>query len=120
MEQGETLFFAILSNRGEFLGSVEIHGLAGECPELGVWIVASEQNKGYAYEALCAALNYTSSKYGKHEFFYEADIRNEASIKLLHKFENDYEIIEQQPERLTTDSGKELKLQGHIIKAKIS
>lgn len=33
---------------------------------------------------------------------------------------NDYEIIEQQPERLTTDSGKELKLQGHIIKAKIS
>ena len=120
MEQGETLFFSILSNRGEFLGSVEIHGLTGECPELGVWIIASEQNKGYAYEALYAALNYTSSKYGKYEFFYEADIRNEASIKLLHKFENDYEIIEQEPERLTTDSGKELELQGHIIKAKIS
>ena len=67
---------------------------------------------------LCAALN--SCKYGKYEFFYEADIRNEASIKLLHKFENDYEIIEQEPERLTTDSGKELELQGHIIKAKIS
>lgn len=106
MEKGETLLFSILSKTDKFLGSVEIHGLTGECPELGVWVAASEQNKGYAYEALCAVLDYARSKYGKSQFFYEADIRNEASIKLLHKFEGSYEIIEQEPEILTTDSGK--------------
>lgn len=52
MKRGETLIFSILSQEGDFLGSVEVHGLAGECPEVGVWIVAAEQNKGYACEAL--------------------------------------------------------------------
>ena len=69
MEQGETLLLSILQNGVKFLGSVEIHGLNGECPELGIWITSTEQNKGYAYEALRTALIYASSKYGKHEFF---------------------------------------------------
>lgn len=118
MERGETLILSILSKNGEFLGSVEIQGLTGDCPELGIWIIKSEHNKGYAYEALCAALDYVYSRYGKDKFFYEADIRNEASIKLLHKLEGEYEIIEQEIEEVTTDSGKTLKLQGHIIKLK--
>ena len=56
--------------------------------------------------------------YGKREFFYETDIRNIGSIKLLHKFEDEYEIIEQELEKMTTDSGKELELQGYIMRAK--
>ncbi len=118
IEREETLLFSILSKNDEFLGSVEVHGLTGECPELGVWIIESEQNKGYAYEALNEVLNYVSSKYGKDSFFYEADIRNIASTKLLHKFENQYGIIEQGFEKSTTDSGKILELQGYILKAK--
>lgn len=118
MEKKETLLFSILSKDSAFLGSVEIHGLVGECPELGVWILESEQNKGYAYEALSAVLGYVRSEYGKSEFYYEADIRNIGSIKLLHKFEADYEIIEQELEKLITDSGKKLELQGYILKAK--
>lgn len=118
MERGETLFLSILSKNEEFLGGVEIHGLTGDCPELGIWIKKSAQNKGYAYEALCTALDYAYSRYNKDKFFYEADIRNEASIKLLHKLEEEYEIIEQEIEEFTTDSGKTLKLQGHIIKIK--
>lgn len=118
MEREETLLFSILSKNDEFLGCVEVHGLTGECPELGVWIIESEQNKGYAYEALNEVLNYVSAKYGKDSFFYEADIRNIASTKLLHKFENQYEIIEQGFEKSTTDSGKVLELQGYILKAK--
>lgn len=118
MERGETLLFSILSKKDRFLGSAEVHGLTGDCPELGVWITVPEQNRGYAYEALRAVLDYTRSQYDKNEFFYEADIRNEASMKLLRKFERDYEIIKQELEVLTTDSGKELKLQGHIMKAR--
>ncbi len=118
MDREETLLFSILSNDNEFLGSVEIHGLAEDCPELGIWIVEPQQNKGYAYEALNAVLDYVRSKYDKSEFFYEADIRNTGSIKLLHKFDEKYEIIERGLERLTTDSGKDLELQGYILKAR--
>lgn len=118
MERGEMLLFSVLSKHEEFLGSVEIHGLAGECPELGVWIIEPEQGKGYAYEALNAALDYAGAKYHRNSFFYEADIRNAASLSLLRKFEKQYEIVKQGLEKLTTDSGKELELQGYVLKAK--
>ena len=58
------------------------------------------------------------SSYGKTAFYYEADIRNAGSMKLLRKFSDEYEIIEQGFERLTTDSGKDLELRGYILKAK--
>ena len=54
----------------------------------------------------------------KRTFFYEADIRNEGSTKLLHKLENQFEILKQGLEETTTDSGKMLKLQGYVLKAK--
>ena len=115
MGKGETLLFSVLSGKGEFLGSVEVHGLAGDCPELGVWIKESEQHKGYAYEALHAVLDYAYSEYGRNEFFYEADIRNEPSIRLLRRLENEYRITDLEAEEMTTDSGKALHLQGHIL-----
>lgn len=118
MERGETLFFSILSKEGRFLGSVEMHGLSGERPELGIWIAESEQKKGYAYDALSTILDYARTNYHKTEFFYEADIRNIGSMKLLHKLEDQYEITRQELEEAVTDSGKELKLQGYILKAK--
>ena len=61
MDREETLLFSILSMNDEFLGSVEIHGLTEDCPELGIWIIESQQNKGYAYEALNAVLAYVRS-----------------------------------------------------------
>lgn len=118
MEKEETLLFSILSKNDKFLGSVEVHGLTGECPELGIWIIETEQKKGYAYKALNEVLNYVITKYGKDSFFYEADIRNIASTNLLCKFEKEYEIIEHGFEKSTTDSGKVLELQGYILKAK--
>ncbi len=39
------------------------------------------------------------------------------SMKLLRKFADDYEIIDQGIEKMTTDSGKELELQGFVLKA---
>ena len=117
VEAGETILLSVISEEGKFVGSSEIHGLSEVCPEVGVWIKASEWNKGYAYEALKAALDLARDKYGKTEFFYEADVRNIGSMKLLHKFEENYEILNQGIEKMTTDSGKELELQGFILKA---
>lgn len=118
MDRGETLIFSILSKNGEFLGSVEVHGLTEDCPELGIWILTSEQKKGYAYEALNSVLKYLHAKYNKSTFYYEADIRNIGSLKLLFKFNKKYEIIKQGFGNLTTDSGKYLELQGYILKAR--
>lgn len=118
MDRDETLLFSILSKNDDFLGSVEIHGLTEDFPELGIWIVESAQNKGYAYEALNAVLDYVRLEYDKDNFYYEVDIRNIGSIKLLHKFDEKYEIIEGELKRFTTDSGKNLELQGYILKAK--
>ena len=118
MQTGKTLLYSVLSKKGAFIGSVEVHGLSEDCPELGVWIVESEQNKGYAYDALSAVLNYAHSNYHKTKFYYEADIRNMGSTKLLQKFADRYEIVKQGLEEVVTESGKELKLQGYILKLK--
>ena len=118
MERGETLLFSILSEDDAFLGSVEIHGVDGDCPELGIWVKEPEQNKGYAYLALGEALRYTRKHYGNIAFYYEADVRNTGSIRLLNKFANEYEIIPYEPEKLTTDSGKKLELQGYELRVK--
>lgn len=116
MNNGVSLFCAIITDDGRFIGGVEVHGLDGDCPELGIWIVPSEQNKGYAHEVLDAVLEYVVENNDKKEFFYEADVRNSASTKLLHKFMSKYDITDEGVERFITDSGKELEMQAHILK----
>ena len=118
MNREETLLFAIVDTGDKFVGSVEMHGLSEDCPELGVWIVESEQGKGYAYEALKYILDYANSKYGKSEFFYEADVRNTGSNKLLSKFADSYVIETLDIEELVTDSSKGLKLKGSRLTRK--
>ncbi|SDB64218.1 GNAT family N-acetyltransferase [Butyrivibrio sp. INlla16] len=118
VKNGETILLSVLSEDGEFIGSSEVHGLSEDCCEVGVWIKKSEWNKGHAYTALKEALDVARTKYGKREFFYEADVRNIGSMKLLRKFEDEYEIIEQELEKVSTDSGKELELQGYIMKVR--
>ena len=116
MENDETLLFAVIDADERFIGSVEMHGLSDDCPELGVWIIESEQGKGYAYEALKFLLDYAYEKYGKTDFFYEADVRNVGSNRLLAKLSTGYEVKALEVEELVTDSGKELKLQGNELK----
>lgn len=118
MGRNEMLIFSIFSKNAEFVGSVEVHGLKEDCPELGIWIIISKQNKGYAYEALNSVLEYVIKKFNKTMFYYEADISNTGSGKLLLKFKDKYEIIEQGFEKLTTYSGKHLELQRYILKAR--
>lgn len=118
MTRDEMLLFSVVDTDERFIGSVEIHGLSEEVPELGVWIIESEQGKGYAFKALKFALDYAHEKFGKSKFFYEADVRNIGSNKLLDKLSDNYEIKALETEELVTDSGKELKLKGNVLKRK--
>ena len=94
------------------------HPLATEEIDGMIDMIKTLIDKGYAYDALNAVLNYVCSNYHKTEFYYEADIRNIGSMKLLQKFGDKYEIIKQDLEEVVTGSGKELKLQGYVLKLK--
>ncbi len=114
MDRGEMLFLAILDPNGEFAGGLEVHGLAEEYPELGIWLKKDFQGKGYAYEALHSVLQYLNQTCQKEWYVYEADIRNKPSIGLVAKFSCRKEGLDE----FTTESGKELKLQRYLINVK--
>lgn len=42
MAKEETLIFAVVDDKERFVGSVEMHGLSEDCPELEVWITDNE------------------------------------------------------------------------------
>ena len=114
MNRGEMLFLAILDKDGEFAGGLEVHGLAEEYPELGIWLKKDFQGKVYAYEALYHIIQYLNQTGQKKWYVYEADIRNKSSIGLVAKFAYRKESINE----FTTESGKELKLQRYLINIK--
>ena len=131
MEAEEMLFLSILDEAGKFVGSAEVHGLKEDVSELGIWINKDQRQKGYAYEALSAAIAYAADTYKKNRFFYEADIRNEGSQKLLKKLAgegstqegpagegSDAKNLTCEPlnlDKFTTESGKYLELQGYML-----
>lgn len=114
MKQGEMLFLAIFTKDNHFVGSIEIHGLKEEQPELGLWIKREFQQRGYAYEALSNVVRSVNDDFHKEWYIYEADIRNTGSIKLVEKFIYRKDEFDE----FTTETGKELKLQKYIIKIK--
>lgn len=114
MNRGEMLFLAILDPKGDFAGSLEVHGLAEEYPELGIWLKKDFQGKGYAHEALSCILEYLNQTGRKEWYVYEVDIRNKSSIGLVAKFSYRTEGLDE----FTTESGKELKLQKYLINMK--
>lgn len=114
MEQNEMLFLTILTPDGDFTGGVEVHGLQEQYPELGIWIKKQSQQKGYAHEALTSVLEYVENTYHKDRDVYEADIRNDASMKLVEKFHYQKEEIDE----FETETGKSLILQRFLIKNK--
>ena len=114
MDQGEMLFLSLFAEDNQFVGSIEIHGLKEEHPELGLWIKKEFQQRGYAYEALSNVIQKVNEDYDKEWYIYEADIRNTGSIKLVEKFTYRKERIDE----FTTETGKELKLQRYMIQLK--
>lgn len=112
MEQGEMLFLSVFANE-EFSGGVEVHGLREQTPELGIWIKSSLQQRGYAYEALAGVLEFLDTHHRKDWYVYEADVRNEGSMKLVEKFRYKKEG---EPDAFETETGKSLVLQRFLIK----
>lgn len=111
MEKGNMLELVILSQQGEFLGSIEAFGIKENTPEVGLWIKKSAQGNGYGYEALKALIDYLDSKQQYKYYIYEVDIRNAQSLHLVKKFlfkKGNYEVI-------TTESGKKLTLDCYLI-----
>lgn len=109
--RGEMLFLALLDSNATFIGSLEVHGLMEETPELGIWIAKEEHGKGYAYEALACVLANLKQTKPDTWYVYEADLRNEPSMKLVSKFKFQKKEIDE----FTTESGKELKLQQYFV-----
>ena len=111
MNRGEMLELVLLSPSGEFLGSMEAHGLKEQAPELGIWLKAEAQGQGYGYEALSRLIAYLNET-GKYPYYiYEADRRNLPSIRLARKFS----CTQAGYQEITTDSGKQLCLQEYHI-----
>lgn len=93
-----------------FVGSIEVYNLHSEYPEVGIWICKEKRNKGYGKEALDIIKDHLYENNGIKGLIYEADIRNEPSLKLIQKFNNlkmDYNEV--------TENGKTLKLEKYIL-----
>ena len=111
MKEGKMLELVILDRGGEFLGCIDVFGIQGETPEVGIWLKQSAHGLGYGYEALGAVVD-ERNRTGKYQYYiYELDVRNTSSVHLVEKFpfeKGDYEEI-------TTDSGKTLHSQVYHI-----
>lgn len=111
MELGNMLELVILKPDGEFLGSMEVFEIREETPEIGLWLKSSAHGTGYGYEALKELLSYLNAKKKYKSYIYEVDVRNVQSIRLVEKFHYEKGMCED----ITTESGKELKLQTYYI-----
>ena len=112
MERGETLFLTILNWDTDVpVGGFEVHGLKDDVPELGVWIEKAAWKKGYASEALEHMLSFLKCHYPKEWYLYEADVRNEPSIKMVSHLNHEKKELD----IFTTESGKELQLQQFYV-----
>ena len=102
MEQGNMLELVILTQEGEFIGSMEAFGIKEKTPEIGLWLKRSAHGKGYGYEALKGLLDHLNAT-GKYQYYiYEVDVRNVASIRLVEKFHFEKGGCEE----ITTELGK--------------
>ena len=61
MERRNMLELVILTQDGEFLGSMEAFGITEKTPELGLWLKSSAHGKGYGYEALKGLVDYLNA-----------------------------------------------------------
>ncbi len=75
----------VVKETKEFIGDLGIHFLDHEIVELGATISKQQQDKGYATEALKAAIDYLFQKVGKQKIKASVDPRNLASIAMIEK-----------------------------------
>jgi RimJ/RimL family protein N-acetyltransferase len=72
---------------GELVGDIGLHFPARDRAqaEVGITVAPAHQGRGYAVEALSAALGYLFDALGKHRVYASSDPANRASIHLLER-----------------------------------
>jgi RimJ/RimL family protein N-acetyltransferase len=109
--EGNTLVCIITDSMGGFIGNVEAHSIDTAKPEVGVWIAQRYQHQGYANEALTGIMDFLRMHSQVEYFIYEADVRNEGSMRLIKKLKGK----KQGHESFATESGKQLELDTFFI-----
>jgi RimJ/RimL family protein N-acetyltransferase len=76
-----------LGSSGELIGDIGLHFPEGRDheAEFGITLNPIHQGRGYAAEALRAALGYLFGSLGKHRVYGSADPHNEASLRLMER-----------------------------------
>jgi RimJ/RimL family protein N-acetyltransferase len=84
MARGKQLFLVVRSRGSrEFLGMAGLHEIAGDRPELGVWIKEPAQGLGYGREAVAAVLRWADANRVASEFTYPVAVENVRSRRLI-------------------------------------
>lgn len=108
---GKSLVCIILDNNKMPVGSIEVHGLDGENPEIGLFIAKSYHRKGYAMESINALLDFIRDNMEVENFIYEADIRNNPSVNLVERLGG----VKGPFNEVKDNEGKVLKLQTYYL-----
>ncbi len=111
-KEGRDIFCVMLDQKGNFVGSVEAHGIDTSSPEVGIWIAREQQGKGYGEEGIRRIMEFVRKNRSVRYFIYEADYRNQASVRLVEKLGG--EKTEQN--EITTVSGKHLVLDMYLVR----
>lgn len=89
MEQGNMLELVILTQEGEFIGSMEAFGIKEKTPEIGLWLKRSAHGKGYGYEALKGLLDHLNATGKYQKRILEKYCRDHGYTAIRHYDEDD-------------------------------
>jgi RimJ/RimL family protein N-acetyltransferase len=93
IKNGITIQFELENKQDEFVGIVDVYKINTREPELGIWIKAKEQNRGYGTEALKAIIEWINLNIEYDYLIYPIDRRNERSRKLIEKLNGKIENV---------------------------
>ncbi|MEK6494118.1 GNAT family N-acetyltransferase [Myroides odoratimimus] len=84
---GTALVLVVLNKEtNEFIGSCGLSDINDESVEIGLWIKASEQGKGYGAEVTEKLIEITKSEINTSSILYAVEKGNEASVSIPSKF----------------------------------
>lgn len=107
------LHYLIVDDK-EFIGSLIVHNLQDDYPEIGIWIKSSRQKEGIGKEVINSLFDYLFNFYHKTEFVFSIDIRNTGSLSLLKYFDYQFAYHDQ----LINETGKILEADVFLVKKK--
>lgn len=85
MKQNEAIVLMVLKKKPKgFIGCISLHHLKEKAPAMGIWIKASEQNKGYGMEAARSLIKYARENLEFDHIVYQVALENSPSKRLIN------------------------------------